>query len=98
MVDILMMSAKLATLGLFTIKVFQNKGYGVIFFSIMSPTKFYHVTQIIRQMCSCNQGLVTLAFLERSYHNFKIFFEESYWFKFNNSRLALGMALNFTPA
>ena len=30
MVAILMMSAKLATLNLLTIKVFRNKGYGVI--------------------------------------------------------------------
>ena len=30
MVAILMMSAKLATLSLLTIKVFRNKGYGVI--------------------------------------------------------------------
>ena len=26
-------------------------------------TKFYHVTQIILQMLSCNESLVTLAFL-----------------------------------
>ena len=29
----------------------------------MSPTKFYHVIQIILYMCSCDQSLVTVAFL-----------------------------------
>ena len=28
-----------------------------------SPTKFYHVIQIILYMCSCDQSLVTVAFL-----------------------------------
>ena len=53
-----MMSAKMATVGLLKIKVFWNKGYDVKFFS-----KFYHVTQIILYMWSCDQSLVTLAFL-----------------------------------
>ena len=42
MVAILMLSAKLATLGLFEIKIFQNKGYGVII--------SMHVNQITFQM------------------------------------------------
>ena len=29
----------------------------------MSPTKFHHVIQIILWRCSCDQSLVTLAFL-----------------------------------
>ena len=40
MVTILMMSAKMATLGVLKIKVFRNKGYDV-------STKIYHVTQIL---------------------------------------------------
>ena len=44
-----MMSAKMATLGLLKTKVFWNKGYDVKFLSLTSPTKFYHVTQIILQ-------------------------------------------------
>ena len=35
--------------------------------SMISPTKFYRVTQIL--LSSCDQSLVTLAFFERSYHN-----------------------------
>ena len=42
-----MMSAKLGTLGLFEIKIFRNKGYDVIFLSMTSSAKFYHVTKII---------------------------------------------------
>ena len=41
---------------------FQNKGYDVIM-SMTSPTKFYHVTQIILLIWSCDQSLVTVAFL-----------------------------------
>ena len=44
-------------------------------------------------MWSCDQSLVSLAFLERSYYNLN-FFEGCSWFKFNNLGLALGIALN----
>ena len=47
MVATLMTSAKLATLGLFKIKRFWNKGYDVKIFSMTSSTNFYHVTPII---------------------------------------------------
>ena len=46
MVEILM-SAKLATLGLFKIKVFWNNGYDVIIYAHDVTTKFYYVNQII---------------------------------------------------
>ena len=46
MVVTLMMSAKLATLGLLKIKVFWNKGYDVII-SVYGITKKNYVTQII---------------------------------------------------
>ena len=42
-----MMPAKFAILGLLKIKVFWNKVHDVIFLSMTSPTKFYHVIQII---------------------------------------------------
>ena len=41
------MSAKMATLGLLKMKVFSNKGYDVMIFSMTSSTKVYHVTQIM---------------------------------------------------
>ena len=47
MAEFLMMSAKLSTVGLLKIKVFWNKNYDVMFSSMTSPSKFYHVTQII---------------------------------------------------
>ena len=57
------MSAKLATPGLLKIKIFRNKGYDVIIPDYTSPTKFYHVTQIILKMLSFDQSWVALAFL-----------------------------------
>ena len=64
MVAILMISAKLAPLGLFETNVFRNKGYEVII-SVHGVTNnfFYHSTQIILQMWSHGQRLVTLTFL-----------------------------------
>ena len=44
MVKILMMSAKLATPGLFRIKIFKNKGYEVITVDYDVTNKIYHVT------------------------------------------------------
>ena len=46
MAPILMMSAKLATLGLLKIMVFWGKGYDVIILSMTGPKKFYDVNQI----------------------------------------------------
>ena len=43
MIELSMMLAKLATLDLLKIKVFQNKD----FLSMTLPTKFYHMTQIV---------------------------------------------------
>ena len=62
-VTILMMSAKMATLGLLKIKVFLNKDYDVIFLSMTSATKFYHMNQIVFKILLCDQSSVTLAFL-----------------------------------
>ena len=46
-VSILMMSAKLATRGLFEMKIFRNKGYDVIIFVLDVTYKFSPATQII---------------------------------------------------
>ena len=61
MVTIFMMSA---TLGLLKIKIFFKIMIMTSqFMSMTSPTRFYHVAQIILPMWSCDQSLVTLAFL-----------------------------------
>ena len=69
-----------------------------------SPTKFCHMAHIILWMWSCDQGLVTLAFVKEKLlqpHFHKdltrktAFFEEWSWFKFNNLGLALGANLEF---
>ena len=46
MVTILMMSAKMATLGRLRIKIFRNIGYDVII-SVYDVINKYHVTQIL---------------------------------------------------
>ena len=56
MVAILMMSGKLATLGLIKLKLTWNKGYDAI-------VSVHHVTQISLYMWAYDQNLVTLAFL-----------------------------------
>ena len=55
---ILIMSPKLATPGLLKTKVMRS-----YFLTMMQPTKFYHLVQIILYMWSCDQSLVNLAFL-----------------------------------
>ena len=47
MLTILMMPAKMATLGVLKLKVFWNKGYDVIIFVHDVKTNFLQVTQII---------------------------------------------------
>ena len=42
-----MISAKIATLFLLKIKIFSNKHYDLIIFSMTSLTEFYGVAQII---------------------------------------------------
>ena len=63
MVTILMMSAKITTLGLLKIRVFWNKGYDIIIFVYDVIIKIYLVIQTILEMWSCGQSLVTVAFL-----------------------------------
>ena len=62
MVAVLIMSAKLGTLGLLKRKVFWNKGYDAIIFVHDVIKKIYHVTQIILLMWSCEQSLIDLEF------------------------------------
>ena len=47
MVAILMVSAKLATVGLLKLKIFEIKVMTSQIMSMSSPAKFYHMTQII---------------------------------------------------
>ena len=85
MVAILMMPAKLATLGPLKIKVFQNKGYDAIIFSMRDQRNFI---MWLKLYCRCSR-----------YHklNFiRIWPEKTFfliWFKFNNLGLALGINL-----
>ena len=58
MVKILMMSSKMAAPALLKIKVIMS-----YILSMISPTKFCHMTQIKLWMWSCDQSLVTLAFV-----------------------------------
>ena len=58
-----------------------------------SPTRFYHMTQIILEMWSSDQSLVTQFCKDFIRKN--SFFEGCAWFKFNNLGLALCMALKF---
>ena len=55
-ITILMMPTELATPGLLKRKIFRNKVFDVI---------ILHLIQIILSMWSCDQRLVTLAFLEK---------------------------------
>ena len=58
-----MISTKMATLGRLKIKVFQNIDYDVIISVHEDKNKILSLTQIISKMWSCDQSLVTLAFL-----------------------------------
>ena len=62
-VTTLIMSEKLATLGLFKINFSRIKIMTLLFLLVTSPTNFYHVVYIILYMWSCDQSLVNLAFL-----------------------------------
>ena len=58
-----LMLAKMTTSGLLKKRYFEIKVMTLQFLSMTSPTRFHHVIQIILQKCSCDQSLVTLAFL-----------------------------------
>ena len=56
MLAILMMSAKLATLGLLKKRYLKMKFMTSWFLSLLSSTKYYHVTQTILQMLPCDKN------------------------------------------
>ena len=99
MVEILMMSATLATLSFLKIKVIWNKGYDVIISAqdavnvILSRESNY----ICR--CHLNKVWLTLALLWKKllWPQFykDVTRKSNFCFKFNSLRLALGMALKF---
>ena len=66
-----------------------------------SPTNFYHVIQIILCMWSCDESLLTVAFLWENVSFYKdltrktAFFEGWSCFKFNNFGLTLRKSLKF---
>ena len=64
MIKILMMSAKMATPGVFRIKVLEIKVIKSYIMSMTSPKKLCHMTQIILWMWSCDQSFVTVAFVQ----------------------------------
>ena len=103
MIIIMVMSAKMVTLGFFRIKVCWNKGYGVIISAHDVPTKFYDVTHIFFDffvnvvMCpkisncstSMREVIKTSVWPEIS------IFRGVFLKIFNNLEMALGMALKF---
>ena len=106
MVAVLMMSAKLATLGLLKMKVFWSIGYDTIAFvhgltnKILSCDSNYIVDVVMWQG---DQSLITSSFMSEviitwilwGFDKKKQFFEGCSWFKFNNLGLALLMTLKF---
>ena len=63
MVRILMTSAKMATPGLLKIRVFWKKGYDVIISAHDVINKLLSRDPNYKQMWTCDQSLVTVAFL-----------------------------------
>ena len=99
MVTILMISAKMAALGLLKIKVSAIKFMNFVYDAI---NKIFSSDSILLQMWSCDQNLLTLAFLWEKLLQPQFckdltsktnFFEGWSWFKFTNLGLAQGIAL-----
>ena len=63
MVKILMMTAKMAVPALLKIKIFYNKAYYVIYSVYDENNKILSHGSIILWIRSCDQSLVTLAFV-----------------------------------
>ena len=95
-VAILMVPAKMATLGLIKRKYFEIKIMTLWFLFKTSSTKFYHVTLMTKVW-------ELYHFYERSCHNLnfvriwpeKIFFDGCLWFTFNNLGLGVDITLEF---
>ena len=102
MVTILMMSAKMATLGLLKIKVFWNKGYDVIISvhdvtnKILSRDSNYIVDVFMWPKfgnCSISMREVITTSILWGFDRKNRLFEGLSWFKFNNLGLALSTNL-----
>ena len=104
MVGILIMSAKLTTVGLLKIKTFWYKGCDVII-SVHDATKkalsrdSNHIVNMVmwpkfgKSSITVREVVITLILSGFDQKN--LFFEGCSWFKFNNLGLALGMGLKF---
>ena len=102
MVTILMMSTKMATLGLLQIKIFWNKGYKVpISVHDVNNTVLLRDSNYIADLVmwrkfgnssiSMREVIINLVLWGCDQKNH--LFEGCSWFKFNSLRLALGIAL-----
>ena len=89
MVKILIMSAKIATLGLLKIKVFWNKGYNVMV-SVRDVTK-----KILPRVSNYIVNVVMWPKFGHSSISMREVIVTFNCFKFNNLRLAFGMATKF---
>ena len=93
MVAILMMSAKLDTLGLLKIKVTWNNGYDVTN-KILSRYSNYTVDVVIWPNSSIFMTEIIITSIRISPEK-PIFFDGCCLSKFNNVKLTLGIALKF---
>ena len=103
MVAVLMMSTKLATLGLLKINLFWNKGYYVIIsvHDVTSKSLLWDSNYIADVVMWPKFGISSLSMKEVKPQFYKDvtrkahFFEGWSWFTFNYLGVALGMALKF---
>ena len=105
MVTILMISEKIATLGLPKIKVYWNKWFDVIVSANDVTNRFLlrEADYVVNVVVSPKFGNFTIYMKEvimnsriiRTWPEKPIFFEEWSWFKFNNLELTLVITLKF---
>ena len=104
MVAILMILAKLTTLGLLKIKVFWNKGYDIVISfhdvtkKILSRNSNYIVGKVTRPKfgnSSISMREVIITSILQGLTRKTTFFDGWFWFKFNNLGPAQGMPLKF---
>ena len=104
MVTILMMSAKVATLGLLKIKVFWKKGYGVIIsvYEVINKILLRDSNSIVNVVMSPKFGNSSTSMSTSIVTSILQGFDQKNdfscgwsWLKLNNLELALGIALKF---
>ena len=104
MVTILMMSAKMATVGLLKVKLFWNNSYDVtisvseVISKIFSRDSRFIVDVVMWPRfgnSSISMREVIIASILLRFDQKNHFFDRWPWFKFNNSGLALGLNLKF---